>query len=264
MNQTMVPRLVLIGHSHLYSIRGGVEALGFEPARYTWLPVWQIEEKRHQEGAAVLLDAIAAEIDKLIRDFIGVGSEGSLAEHIRNAGLLLLLVLGGNEHNVMGMVNTGGDYDFLLPGETGPLRSGSTIVPLGAVRTQMERQTAYFRDMLDRINGLAGDRIACLEPPPPIRDSQTILAKLDPYFRETYGDRISINPPEFRFKLWRLRCMVFQARCARHGIPYIAVPPELMEDGRYLHADAIAGDATHANAKFGATMVQIALNTFSQ
>ena len=264
MSESPFPRLLLIGHSHLYAIVGGCEHLGLDRARYGWIYVWRIEEALHREGEAPILEALAKQCDDMVRRLLGVGSEGTLADLIREAGLVVLLSLGGNEHNVVGLVNTGGSYDFFLPGEDEPPRSGSTLVPFGAVRTQMERQTGYVRAMLDRLVELTGGQLACLEPPPPIRDGNFVFAHLDAWFRQTYGDQVAINPAELRYKLWRLRGMVFQAQCSRRRVPYVQVPPELVEAGRYLHPDMIAGDATHANARFGSAMIRAALRTLGR
>jgi hypothetical protein len=231
-----------------------------DPENYAALLLTRIESAYEGQGHRFILGKITEEVERLIRSYLGVGPSGDLAEHMRDGNLRVLAILGGNEHNVVGLINYGDDYDFLLPGETGSIRPGTTLVPFNAIRFQMEHQTAAFRDMLDCITRLTGGRTIYLEPPPPIRDSEFILRHLDPYYRQRYGDKIAISAPEFRFKLWRLRCMVFHAQCSRQGIPYVSVPPELMEDGRYLNPNAIAGDATHANALFGRSMLEAALN----
>lgn len=260
MNDPTLPLLALIGHSHLFSIAGGCEALGFPSDRTTRLSLSPIEEKYLAEGDAAVLAHVRDAIEAHLRGFLGTGPEGALEAHIRDAGLQVLLSLGGNEHNLVGMVNTGGDHDFLWPGEDGALRPGSTIVPFGAVRAMMERHSVYFRDLLEAIVTLTGGRVAFLESPPPIRDSAFVFANLDPIFQATYGDAVTVNPPEFRHKLWRLRCTLFAGHCARLGVPYVAVPRELMQDGRYLRPEALAGDATHANAWFGSIFLQAALD----
>ena len=264
MTNSPFPRLLLIGHSHLYAIVGGCEHLGLEPARYAWLYVWRIEEAVYRDGEPAILEVLVGQCGELVRRTLGAGPEAPVADLIRESGLVVLLSLGGNEHNVVGLVNTGGSYDFFLPGDATPLHPGSTLVPFAALRIQMERQTRYARDMLDRLVDLTGGQVACLKPPPPIRDGDFVFAHLDRWFQDAYGDRVAVNPAEFRYKLWRLRNTVFEAQCIQRKVLYIPVQPELLEAGRYLHPDMIAGDATHGNARFGSVMIRAALRALGR
>jgi hypothetical protein len=206
--------------------------------------------------------AVRDEITSLTAELTGDTSNKYLSDKLADYSVHFILSLGGNEHNMIGLIRNGPPYDFRFPCDKSSLMDGATPVPFGAMKMLMEKRTLYYRELLRFLSELNGGRLVVMDSPPPIRDGDYIMNHLDPYYIEKFGDKVQVNPASYRLKLWRLRAKVMRAHAAELGLPYVCAPVEMMDGDGFLLPTVRAGDATHANGLFGQALLRPLFSDF--
>lgn len=243
--------VILVGHSHTYALKAGLEELGVGNDRciYSFLPKIEaavLSENSNKDLVVEIREQVRAQCLAVL----GLGKDDDLAGRVAADDISVLLSVGGNEHNIIGLIRTEDQFDFILPDMPDLNIDGAKIMPLDAAYQQVMRSLAYTKSVAAALSEVFGGNVTIQAPPPPIGDNQYIIDKLDSYFKETYGDNISINDPIFRYKIFHLREMIMRAFCGSLEIRYVDSPPEFVS-GLYLDPQAYGQDATHANHKYG-------------
>lgn len=243
---------ILIGHSHTYALRAGLQELGVgdDKCTYTFVPKIEQEVLKADANADLVLE-IRNQVRDLCMAALDLPDGASLAEKIAADDVSVLLSLGGNEHNILGLIRTGKQCDFVLPSHPDLWLEGATIIPLDAVYRQVARSLTYVQKIAFALSELFGGNVKVQAPPPPIGDNSYIFKNLDPYFKETYGDKIAVNDPLFRYKIYYMREMIMREYCASLNVEYVDGPSEYCVSGKYLDPLAYGEDATHANNRYG-------------
>ena len=184
-----------------------------------------------------------------------------IAEILANAKpKLILSCIGGNTHNVLGLVKHPRPFDVVLPEEPDlPLEDDAEIIPSDLIReTFRERLEKGPFIILRTLRRNFDVRIFHLEPPPPL-PRQHILRNPGSFF----GARIQslgVAPAALRYKLWRLHSAVLLSFCRDSGIEFVPVPAQTLDPEGMLVERAWGLDPTHGNEWFGAQAIMNALS----
>ncbi len=167
------------------------------------------------------------------------------------------LAIGGNAHNVFGLVEFEVPFDFVLPSRedlgADPVLD---LVPVDLVAKLLEDRVRPALAMIDELHSIVGERILVLESPPPIGDDSHILKHSGPYFLRRYGRDWKIVSPAFRYKIWRVSSALYIDFCSRRSIEFLPAPAETMEDGMFLRPEGWPPNATHANRWYGEKVIR--------
>jgi hypothetical protein len=222
---------VCIGHSHAFALARGAERDGVPLDAINF---WETGDPWSRGEATIAL-------------------RPDLAARVR-PGRLVLSLIGGSAHTVLGMVEHPRPFDFVLPSEPDlPIDERRELVPAEAVRATLAEMALPFLANLPCVLDVATGPVIQLEPPPPVADEARIAPHVPWGFFP--GQPRVIAPKWLRYKLWRLHSEVIAAACAQYGIGYRRVPAQAKDadgflDPRYDH------DGAHANAAYGALVLE--------
>jgi hypothetical protein len=170
----------------------------------------------------------------------------------------ILLCVHGNEHIALSVVRRHEPIDFIL-GESPELalEEGATLLTEAAIRETLRDKMAETFAIVAAVRRATSAPLVCIEPPPPLPDAQ-ILAYPKEFFRKAV-DAARLSPERFRHKVWRVQSALYREMCAANDIAFVAVPQRFIAPPGVLAREAWGADATHANAVFGAAMVEQAI-----
>lgn len=164
-------------------------------------------------------------------------------------------VMGGNHHNVLGLLRHPRPFDFRLSGEEGPpLDPDAEPVPEALVRAALEDGLAHDFARLRLLAGIAGPFVH-VESPPPVRDEGWVAEAADAFFRARGDEAMAVAPAGLRWRLWRLNSRIFRAMVEALGGRFMPVPAEAQDGDGFLLPE-FAGDATHGNAAYGEAVIR--------
>lgn len=191
-----------------------------------------------------------------------------LAELQADAVGFVVSTLGGNDHNVLGLVNHHPvKFDFVLPEAPDlPLQEDADIVPFELVRRTMEARLAETLAFLDLLQRSRSAPLYHLESPPPV-PSEAYIRENPDTFAELV-QRHGVAPASLRYKLWRLHSSIIRETCDRLRIHFLPAPRAMQDERGMLVPAAWRNDPTHANEVYGERlyrqMLAIVERRFSQ
>jgi hypothetical protein len=220
--------ILCVGHSHLAALQraaqscagGSLQAINF----------WE------HPGAVLHTEA-------------GVRFAPGIEASVRAHRGLLVSLLGGAAHNVLGMVAHPRRFDFVLP--TRPeldFDARAECLPYRAVRELLSAQIEPYLQQMARLRALSAVPLIHLAPPPPSADQQR-LARDMPWSLYPSSAR-EVAPAALRLKLWLLHVELLAQWCQEHGIEFVPGPPQACDAAGFLR-EACYGDGAHANAQYG-------------
>lgn len=184
----------------------------------------------------------------------------------------VVLVWGGNEHNMAYFFQAAYEFDFLSK-QVKKLIPGYQIMPQGRIRQRfLDLGIADLGPMLERLRAAGAASVRVLGTPPPKRDNEALRAMLEsePFFVAWAGQigqdlaNIHITLPHIRLKLWFLLQDLIAGIAAKANVPFLPVPAEAQDDEGFLRTDYWHPDVTHANHEYGALMLRKVLPEQSQ
>ncbi len=159
-------------------------------------------------------------------------------------------MLGGNAHNILGLVRRGRAFDFILPGEEDiEEEHGSEPQSYAFIEAALRSLMACDLNLLRSARSAIEGPMLHLESPPPFEDEDLIRTDLHPRLASGL-DAFEVAPPLLRYKLWRVQSDIVAAACSALEIEYLPAPREAFAGRRFLRADLFK-DATHANELYG-------------
>ncbi len=171
-------------------------------------------------------------------------------------GRLVISMIGGQAHTVLGMVEHPRAFDFILPSSPDlPVDETRTIVPADAVRAKIEELALPLLDSVIFIEAAATAPVVHVPPPPPLADSGRIASQMGFMWGNFPGQPWVIAPKWVRYKVWRMLCEVTEACCLRHGIRFLPSPAAATDDDGFLRPEFDL-DGAHANGAYGALVLQ--------
>ena len=245
--------ILIVGHSHTASVLGALSVRNKH---------WAAPEGLHV--GVVNLRKLMPDLGLTTRDVIVLQPPapprlhpGVVAEVERlivpDSRLYLVSMIGGNAHNVLGLIRAEIPFDFILPEAPQlPLEPGAQLVPYGAMRTVLEQRMQSDRNTLEALRRLYPGVLLHMESPPPPQDDAYVAAALED-FRTIFpsGDVVSAT---LRYKLWRLHSTIVERYCHELGIIFVQAPVETRDAHGYLASQAY-GNATHGNAWYGSRLL---------
>ncbi|MEI2417864.1 hypothetical protein V8Z80_16930 [Orrella sp. JC864] len=237
----------VFGRSHTYCLRKALAKQGPPLASDHFVIADTAElRKRKQEGVSD---------GQMLKDHFDKGSPPSRQ--------FWFSWVGGNEHNLIGLMRHPRHFDFIHPQDPGlPLDPGAEILTYGLVKAALRESAGVKRSIetLTQARKAINAPLYQIEPPPPKADDDFIRLHLGQVFREQYGASAQvpdIAPASLRRKTWLAYCDVMREECAKLTVGYVATPPSVMDRDGYLLPQAYANDATHGNAWYGGEMLKV-------
>ena len=221
--------------------------------------------------ARALCDAIAADASGLALRLGLAGLCGRLEAHAHYEAALpaitgrdVAVVWRGNQHTRDFLALAPPAFDFIPQSEPdAPLLPGAVVVPEAAIREHFAASLPGLDGFLGVARQLGARRLFVLGTAPPLADNQTIRrwALAHRVLVQAAAARgldlatAPITPAPVRRKLWRVLQDMMADIAARQGAAFIAAPAGALDVTGCLRPALSAGDATHANAGYGAMLL---------
>lgn len=169
------------------------------------------------------------------------------------AGELVASTIGGNQHQIFGLVQHPVAFDFIEPGSPKPPDSEPyELIPYRTMWAVFEKGLrGKDGQRLTALREAIGRPIYHVKPPPPKESTAHILKRHETTFREAGLAERGVTPAPIRLKLWRLQCAVLESLCTEWGIRILPPPEGTQTPEGYLKPEYYGNDATHANAAYG-------------
>jgi hypothetical protein len=171
---------------------------------------------------------------------------------------MVFLAMLGTGHNLLGLLRSGPDFDFLVGASDRPDPLAQERIPQRALACAFEEYLETGRP-IEKIRAVARVPVVLLSAPPPKESSQFMLDYLMRRAkREKYGrsvERAGIERPDSRLKMWALESRVTAKWAQDRGIGFLPAPEKCFNSEGFLARKYYANDATHANAAYGALVL---------
>lgn len=169
----------------------------------------------------------------------------------------------GNQHALFMFLER--PFDFALASHPGlVVDQGVDLVPEMQLREVFQPSFSDLEIVLTRMLDTGGQRPMVLGTPPPKADNEAIRRGMRvhaDFFSKLASDRgldpekAQLAPPCLRLKLWLLLQQMTRETAERLAVEFWPVSASAMTEERYLRPEYWAEDATHANAAYGALML---------
>ena len=171
----------------------------------------------------------------------------------------VFLAMLGTFSNYIGMLRSGCDYDFLLAPsdevEAGPVAR----IPHRAMTMAFDANRGQG-PTIEKIRTASKAPVFLLSSPPPKESNDYILHRLlRQSDRLKYGKSVQefgIERPQTRRKLWQLETALSATWAQTLDITFVDAPTKCFNSNGFLARKYYYDDATHANARYGALVVQ--------
>jgi hypothetical protein len=169
-------------------------------------------------------------------------------------GDLLVSMVDSNHSNIVGLIQHPEPFD-MVDADTPP--GPGALIPRAAFRAWFE-QGLRVGDCA-RVIALAqaggAHRTLHLAPPPPKADVAHILNRPETHFTANGIHERGVSPAPLRLRLWQVQIEATRAILAPYGIDVLDPPPGTRTPEGYLRPEFYGEDATHANAAYGARVL---------
>ena len=244
---------LIFGHSHGWALRRAVESGHYSPSDPN-LEIKVILCGTQKFPSTLLVqptqgnESINPALLSALADF-----PAKLVSSTRE--IWLISAVQGNYYNIVGMLDEGAPFDFVLPGrEDLPFDTSGQIVPYGAILESLAVQTAELAPFYKRLSRLGYTGIVHLGSPPPHPDSDKILDQLvtDP---KLAGKALSVSAGPTRLKLWLAQESVLTDLCRTVGVVYLPAPSGAADLNGYLK-QSLCQDAVHGTTAYAAMVLE--------
>lgn len=223
------PRILLIGHSHVNCVQVAARAQAPTP----WLKVVNL---RRLENSEPIAEAVLNTCGTFEPDFV-------------------CLCLGGNFHNVVGLLEHPQPFNFGSPMlQDAPSEDQARHLVPRALMRALFLQKAH-PELMDILFGcFSRAKRLVMNAPPPVADFAHI--KNNP---GVFAERIDQGPApaELRLKLFDLQTEVFAELACDHGATFVTAPSHAKTANGFLSQRYANDDPTHGNAAYGAEMLNL-------
>lgn len=231
-------RAIVIGQSHSAAIAQG---LATERANVDGISVYRLEDsKRPYERDTVKL----GEAVEIVRE--------------QPADTLLFLSMLGTYHNILGLLQSGQSFDFFLDPNEAIDPEAEVRIPHRAIASAFE-QHLVTPVPIRKLRSAAKSKVFLLSSPPPKRSNEFMLERFLSQKKKSYQGRsvseVGLERPESRLKLWQLETRAMAVWAATENIEFVPAPRAALDQDGFLHRRFYLNDATHANAQYGALVI---------
>jgi len=247
--------VVLIGHSHVAVLLRGLKVC---------VERGDLDDYSNFEFSSIFLDTSAIRVTENKRDEFGhlvTGSWADVMSSLLDDARIAILVLGGNEIQISGLIAIGSEFDIVLEDTPEDDRPPSVeIIPCSAVSMHF-RKTLYHPDHIEFVEQCRrrGTKTALLGPPPQL-PAEAIRERLpSEVFFQSKLEELGLTPADVRLvpdavrnRLWRLQIGIYESFAAEHNLSFIPPPRNTMDSHGMLARTYWGSDVGHPNAEFGA------------
>ena len=234
--------IVFIGHSHLNPIRDGLTRLSpveDAPGTRARFYVHNVWAKNAQDADSDPAGGVAFNPDVL--SLINATVPANMARHY-------VSVLGGNGHIVLALSKHPEPFDFVLPeSPTLPLEVGAELIPFEYFLETLKPFLMPYVWQMIAFRQAIGERIICVETPPPYGDDAYVASHLGSYV----PDPNNVVSRYLRYKAWRAHSHLLRIFCEAHDVEFLPAPAESVDEEGFIKPEAYGSDATHANWWYG-------------
>jgi len=231
--------ILAIGTSHLAALEGAARQNGAAPR----IAFVQLRDARYR-GALVRAGDGGPSLSWRLAEDVGERSRE-----------LIVSLIGGNKHNILGLLNHPRPFDFVLPEEPDlPFTPGAECVPVELVADSLAKRAVNELDLLRTLRKATKVPMIHMESPPPNPSVDHILRH--PGVFKDRIDELGVAPAHLRYKLWRVHSSVVRAACAEAGIRFVPAPRESQDTRSMLLEAAWADDPTHGSTWYGALVLK--------
>ena len=228
---------VVIGQSHSAAI---AQALLSERAGVKGITVHRLEDrKRPYERDVITLQEAVVLTRKLPAD------------------TPVFLSTLGTYHNIWGLLRSGQDFDFFLNPDDDPDPDVEVRIPHRAIASAFEKHLVK-PTLVRKIQAVAKSRVFLLSTPPPKQSNEFMLERFMRQKKQSYRgisvEEVGLERPESRLKLWLMETRALAKWAASENLEFVEAPREAFDATGFLDP-RLYSDATHANAKYGALVI---------
>jgi hypothetical protein len=234
---TAMTKAVVIGQSHSAAI---AEALGTLRASVSGIRVYRLEDKKRPH----------------LEDTVTPDEAVSIVANLPGDARVFLSTL-GTHHNILALLRSGPTFDFLLDENDTLDPVAEMRIPHRAVKSAFERHL-NTSSLVQKIRSVAKLKVFLLSTPPPKQSNEFMLEQFLRQKTKAYRGRsveeVGIERAESRRKLWLMETRAIDRWAKKEGLKFLAAPSEAFDENGFL-APQYYSDATHANAHYGALVV---------
>jgi len=246
----MARQIVVLGDSHTDAIKNALKSFEL-PAE---LSIRAFRYSRLKDGKQIG-DLDVAQVTELISK---VNSEDLIASTI-----------GGNQHQVVSLMQHPQPYDFYskdyVPSVT-EVSDNNSIIPYNVFFDYFWKGITGGNDgrRLLALKSSSCCPVVHIAPPPPKKDVDHILRFHETHFSKAGLVEYGVSPAQLRLKVWKLQLHVLKQFCLKNDINLLLPPSEAIDSEGFLSRDCYAKDATHGNQMYGNLVVNQLIDCLGQ
>lgn len=233
-------KILFFGDSHAHAIKNAIE-------------------RRHEINQPVAIEAYRLLKIKNNHPFGDIELEEFLTKiSALEPGDIVVSAIGGNQHAVFSTIQHPKPFDFQL-NSNDPLEDNGEIqlIPARALHAHFKAGlTGRDGKTLQAFRASTTAKVIHLMPPPPKEDNEHILRHHETRFGQENIAELGVSSPKLRLKFWHLQTSILQSMCEELDIEPMLPPTQALTSDGFLKPEYYAGDATHANARYGELVLQ--------
>jgi hypothetical protein len=168
----------------------------------------------------------------------------------------VVIMLQGEQAASAGMIAPDRPFEFYFPGQQSDVGAITEIVPYDMMIETCRYEHRLISQLLDDLRSTILVPAYALSPPPPIGDSEFILAS-NPKHANIAGHLAKRGLPSinWRYRMWKLHTLALQTIYEERGMVFVDPPRESHgEDGFLLQP--FWSDVFHANSQYGRLLMR--------
>lgn len=162
---------------------------------------------------------------------------------------VVVSVLGGAHHHLLGLVEGDEAFDFEFAGGPPPL-PGRRLIPQAEIRAMLAEHMDSVLEKLTLLRRWYGRPTAHLSAPPPIADEAHIARYLG-VMAQRHGLNPQLTPRPVRMKLYQVQNAILREHCRQNDIAFIEAPAGALDAEGFLAPAYRRNDPVHGNARYG-------------
>lgn len=229
-------RIFVFGDSHTHALSLAARQAADLPDDVEFDIHWSLKEKNgNVRGDMKKADALEAVAALQGRDIAVVALLGTL-------------------HNVFGLLRHERPFQLMDATSEAFDASHGELLPRAAMYDAL-RHRCEENGFLAAVRKRTRVRVFHLMTPPPKTDSEFLLSKIDRYRGRRASD-VGVADAASRLRFWQLEKQVVSDFCEALGVTLVAPPIQALDASGFLRKAFYADDATHANAAYGALVLE--------
>ena len=170
---------------------------------------------------------------------------------------LVVSVVGGNQHNAFGLIQHPHPFDIAhADGTADPVAPGVTMIPRNAVKDVFLRGMRKNSQQILEIAQAGPYQTAHMVAPPPKADNAHILSRIEADFVSRGVVEKGVSPAALRYRTWELQNEALRMLLTEGNVLLLPPPESTTTPEGFLKPEYYAQDATHANAAYGAKLLE--------